>query len=305
MLLNTMNKKLALTLGLFSLAILITGLIIFLINALITKQQTIVNTNTTVSYPVTVTFEPPSYTISQSDITQALGKILITPELRAEFYNTISADYKLEQTDECTSKLTNTTFPNLNLVFNNCEWGLNITQNTDNILRTGIPEYFQQSIVFTNKASNNSVKVNLEDPFFWEGSPESECTSDTSKIQKITDDIYRVKDLDNLYTAYSTEYISREHIILKGDDGYDSTIEYHNFTNPNLSYTQEELESLYCINWNAYIPVSAQFSEQAVQVYKRMTNMHVSRGVIGGMKLTSQDSQFVEKANELVRGFEF
>ncbi len=298
------NKKILIVSSIIIFLTVFIALVTLCYKLLSTTQNNTLDTNS-VSYPVISTFMPSSYTISSNDITQSLGQILITPDLRAEFYNLITADYILTQESECVSKLTNTNFPDLKLSFNSCDWNFDINQNTDTKLIADLPEYFQQSIIFTSKSSGNAVKINLEYPFFWEGTPDDVCTTDLNKIQRVTDTIYRIDNLESLRTAYGTEYISRAHIIMIGDEDYNSTLEYYSFVNPIASFTQGNLTDFYCINQGSYIPVQTQFRDQAVKTYNKMSNLILGRGIIGGIRLNNHNSEFVDEADNLIKGFEF
>jgi len=218
----------------------------------------------------------------------------------------INNAYIFTNLDSCLQQITNPNFPDLKLNFNNCDWEVKITSK-EGLTKSAMVTVFATFIRFTNLQTNNIVQVSFVQSVASGYVGVGECYTDNSKLTTINEGLYKYTtevNYANEGVKEVTAYKGSNTIIFKDHEHFNTLVDYYLQNYKPTSYTQTDYTV--CVPPGPDLEVKTRFTNQVLTIAKGMEGFQDKESMSwGSIYLSNKDANFVNLAEDLLKGFYF
>lgn len=280
------------------LVTIVTFLVVFilLINQKKPEDKTNNQDQEIISYPVSTPQNTPT------------SPTRIKSQLEVDLYESVKNKFTTQKISDCESRITNVTFPDLELNFDNCEWTVKFTSQSG-IKLSAMVQYIDVFIIFTNKKTKKNIQINMLYPGVFEyHGPIATCYTSKNKVNKINDYVYRyeLKYEDQGQILTKTVYESADMITQRGEEEFEDihsqiypepyTISYPNNGNKDSAEV--------CILLGPQFSIDAKYSTEEIQIFKQLFSYDKDFNPTIILAYISKDKNMSDvEADNLITGF--
>lgn len=298
-----LTKKQKLFLILTTLTLLVIVLLVFILVLLSKQQERQASTSLEEVQNQIGTSFPIATSFPTQDIELSYTKMLSRYEADEYLTSAINNAYVFTDLDSCTQEITNPNFPELNLKFNSCLWGVKIYDQYG-LHKSAMGTVFGTYLKFTSKVINQSVVVSIFQPTVSGYNGPTRCFHDGSILTQLNESIYKYTYTVNYVDQGLDEvtlFLNSNFILFKGEEGFETALDYDL---ESVSYPIINREDYkFCLPPAMQLYVKTKYVADALEKANLIREFKKETNSYGSLYFTNQDPSYFPEAEELIKGF--